>query len=165
MGEGSFYKIRRARHEDAEGIIDSHSRSIQEICKDDYTPEEIKAWSSRKQKPISWCQSIERDFIWVVEKNNKVEGFGHLALMSEVSSEVLGLYLSKEVIGLGAGRDLFHLMKTEAEFHSIIQIELLATLTAKAFYQRMGCKEVPGIKSILIGGVPIPCIPMMYKFS
>jgi putative acetyltransferase len=164
-GEGSFYKIRRARHEDAEGIIDSHSRSIQEICKDDYTPEEIKAWSSRKQKPISWCQSIDRDFIWVVKKNNKVEGFGHLALMSEESAEILGLYLSLEVKGMGAGRVLFQLIKAQAESCGIHQMDLLATLTAKTFYERMGCIEVPGMKSLSIGGVPIPCVPMMYKFS
>ena len=36
--------IRRAKHEDSPQIIDSHSRSIREICSRDYTPKQIEAW-------------------------------------------------------------------------------------------------------------------------
>lgn len=160
-----MYTIRRARPEDAEGIIDSHTRSIQEICQDDYTPDEILAWSGKKRSPQSWRQSIERDLIWVVEKDNVIEGFSQLAFMSEYSAEILGLYLSKEVKGRGIGQALFQIMKREAENQNRKQIELLATLTARNFYQRMGCFEVIGMKSLTIGGVSIACVPMMYKFS
>ena len=164
-GEGISCFIRRAHPGDAEGIIDSHSRSIQENCKDDYTTEEIRAWSGHKRKPESWRQSIERDLIWVVEKANVIEGFSQLAFMSETSAEILGLYLSKKVTGLGIGKALFQLMKREAENQNIMKIDLLATLTAKNFYLHMGCYEVIGMHSITIGGASIPCVPMMYKFS
>ena len=157
--------IRTARHEDAQGIIDSHSRSIQEICKNDYTLKEIKAWSGSKRKPTSWCQSIDRDMLWVVEKDQKIEGFAHLAFMSETTAEILGLYLSLKVKGRGAGKELFELMKGEASNRDIQSIELLATVTAKQFYTRMGCQEISGLKSLTIGGVPISCIPMIYKLS
>ncbi len=108
---------------------------------------------------------MDRDLIWVVEKDNIVEGFSHLAMMSEVSAEILGLYLSQKMIGQGAGRELFLLMQAEALNQGIQQIELLATLTAKDFYQKMGCQEISGLTSLMFGGVPIRCVPMMYKFQ
>lgn len=153
-------KIRRAQHSDAEAIIDSHVRSIREICAKDYTPEQIEAWSGRKFKPELWWQTIDRDLVWVVELDSKVRGFGHLALMDEESAEVLGLYFSPELKGLGAGKELFQVLKTEAQSHQIKKMQLIATITAKTFYEKFGFLQSAGQSSIEMRGVDIPCIPM-----
>lgn len=154
------YIIRRAIHSDAERIIESHERSVREICSRDYSVAQIDAWLSRKLKANHFCDSIDRDFIWVVEINNCVKGYGHLALMSETSGEIMGLYFCPEASGLGAGNELISLMKQVALQNGIKEIGLHSTLTAKAFYSSHGFKQVGEEESIEMQGLPIPCFFM-----
>ncbi|WPU64544.1 GNAT family N-acetyltransferase [Peredibacter starrii] len=154
------YFVRRAQHSDAQPIIDSHDRSIREICSKDYTQEQIDAWSARKLKTEHWCQTIDRDFVWVVELDSEVRGFGHLAKMDDEVAEVMGLYFTPELLGLGAGKELFRVLITEAKSLKIKRLQLLATITAKSFYEKFGFKQIEGRCSIEMRGVDIPCFPM-----
>lgn len=152
--------IRRAKHSDAHDIITAHVRSIREICAKDYTPEQIEAWAGRKFKPELWCQAMDRDYVWVVELNSQVKGFGHLAIMNENIGEVMGLYFTPELRGLKAGKKLFSEMVEEARKHGVKKLELHATLTAKTFYESLGFHQVEGRCSVEMQGVDIPCFPM-----
>lgn len=155
------FRIRRATHEDALGIIDTHVRSIREICAKDYSSEQIRAWSGRKSRPHLWCQTIDRDYVWVVEDNdNQIFGFGHLARMDEEVGEMMGLYLAPELKGLGAGKQLIQTIFTEAQLLALKELQLLSTLTAFNFYKNFGFEKMEGQTSIEIQGVDIPCIPM-----
>jgi putative acetyltransferase len=154
------FEIRRAKHEDADAIIDSHVRSIREICYRDYTPVEITAWAGRKFKSHLWRQTMDRDFVWVVEVDSTVRGYGHLAKMNDSEGEVMGLYLAPEACGMGAGKKLFKIIEQAARTENLITLNLHATKNAKSFYEKMGFRKVSGDDSISIGGVPIPCIPM-----
>lgn len=152
--------IRRAIHGDAESIISVHEKSIREICFKDYTPEQIEAWASRPQKVHLWRQAIERDLIWVVEYQNSIHGFAHLAHMNESMAEVMGLYLSPSMTGKKAGRALMEVMIDEAKNQKKMVLELHSTLTAKKFYLKFGFIETDGMLSVEMQGVKIPCIPM-----
>ncbi|WP_408097523.1 GNAT family N-acetyltransferase [Peredibacter sp. HCB2-198] len=152
--------VRRALHSDAQNIIDSHVRSIREICFKDYTPEQIEAWAGRKFKPELWWQTIDRDYVWVVEVNSQVRGFAHLAFMDKDTAEVLGLYLAPEAKGLGAGKTLFNILRSEAKSQGVKKLQLHATLTAKTFYETFGFIQTAGLDSVEMRGVDIPCVPM-----
>lgn len=156
------YQIRRAEHRDAEAIIIAHVSSIREVCAKDYTPEQIKAWAGRKFKANLWCQTMDRDLVWVVEVEGIVRGYGHLAIMGEGKAEVMGLYLAPEALGKGAGKELFKMILTEARKNGASDIELHSTLTAKTFYERQGFRQSAGDTTVEMQGVPIPCIPMKY---
>lgn len=154
------FTIRRAEHADAQSIINSHIRSIREVCSKNYPPEQIEAWAGRNFRADLWCQTIDRDFVWVVEMNAEVVGFGHLAIMDDVTAELMGLYFVPEACGLGAGKRLFTLIKDEAVSKGAKKIQLHATLTAKSFYDSFGFKQVEGKCSVEMRGVDIPCFPM-----
>lgn len=136
-------KIRRAVHSDASGIINSHRRSIREVCAKDYNSQQIAAWSGRDFKEERWHQTMDKDLVWVIsDEENKIFGFGHLMMKDQTEGHVAGLYFVPEVIGLGFGKRLFQLMKEECKQAEIPLMTLGATKTAKTFYQTLGFEEV-----------------------
>lgn len=153
--------IRRARHSDASDIITAHVRSIREICSKDYTSEQIEAWAGRYSNTGHWCDSMDRDYVWVIEHENKIQGFGHLALMDEFLGEVMGLYFTPELKGKGMGKKIFHIILEEAKSHALREVQLLSTLTARTFYERFGFEEIAGLSNLQMRGVDIPCVPMV----
>jgi GNAT superfamily N-acetyltransferase len=157
--------IRRARYQDAAGIFLSHQESIRQHCSKDYTQAEILAWTDRYFRPSLWHQSIDRDFLWVVEENQRILGFGHFAVLLENAGEIMGLYLLPEAIGRGLGREMFKQFITVAKENCVHVIELQSTLTAESFYVQMGCLPTGPSETIEMRGVPIPCIPMKYKVN
>ena len=159
------YLIRRARHSDAEGIIYAHVTSIQETCSRDYNQLEISAWSGRKFKPHLWCQVMDRDFVWVIELDGKVEGFGHFAVMDEERGEVMGLYLTPVVQSRGGGRGLLNEMIKVARTHKLKKVNLFSTRTARTFYEAQGFFQSGGDTSIEMQGVSIECYPMELQVS
>jgi len=152
--------IRRAIHSDAEGIIDVHVRSIREICSKDYTDEQIEAWSGRKFKSELWIQAMDRDFVWIVEHDSKVTGFGHLAIMDQDSCEVMGLYFVPPAIGQGLAKKMFLEFFSVARENRLKLIRLHSTITARAFYESLGFMQSASDTTIEMRGVAIPCYPM-----
>lgn len=157
--------IRRAKHEDAEGIIHSHVTSIRELCSKDYTFEQIEAWAGRKFRAPLWHQAIDRDFVWVVEKDSHVRGFGHLAIMDEENGELMGLYFTPEICGQGLARKLFKEILKVAREHNLNRINLYATITARSFYENLGFVQSDSDTTIEMRGVPIPCYPMQLSLQ
>lgn len=152
--------IRRAIHSDAEGIILAHVTSIREICAKDYTEEQIEAWAGRKFKPELWVQAMDRDFIWIIENDSKVVGFGHLAVMDEDSCEVMGLYFIPQAVGHGLGKKMFQEFITVARQHHLKNIRLHSTVTARTFYESLGFLQSGSDTTVEMRGVAIPCYPM-----
>ncbi len=148
--------IRRAQHSDAQSIIDSHIRSIREVCSQDYTPRQIEAWSGRNFRVDMWRETMDKDLVWVVEIDSHVRGFGHLSFQNENVGEVMGLYFTPECRGLGAGKKLFQIMN---------ELQLHATITAKTFYEMCGFKQVGDICNLEMRGVLIPCFSMSCKIN
>lgn len=157
--------IRRALHGDADGIIQSHVQSIRELCSNDYTPAQIEAWAGRRFRAVLWQQVIDRDFVWVVEEDSEVMGFGHFAVMDEENGELMGLYLRPAACGKGLAKLLFNEILQVAKEHNLNKINLHATITARAFYEKLGFRQSGSDTTIEMQGVPIPCYPMQLSLS
>jgi len=155
--------IRRAIYEDAANIISAHRRSIREVCAADYRPEQIAAWSGRPFQTERWCQTMDKDMVWVVSDTERdIYGFGHLQFTDKPSAEIAGLYFVPEIIGKGFGRQLIQIMLDECQKRNIQNISLSATITAKSFYERAGFRQVDEMASVNIGGQPIECFDMKW---
>lgn len=154
------FQIRRATHEDAEAIIHVHVNSIRTLCANDYTVEQVEAWTGRNFKPELWKQAIDRDFIWVVQSGKDVLGFGHFAVMDEENGEVLGLYFIPPAIGQGLGKKMFAEFVRIANQHHLKRITLHSTITAKKFYEHLGLRQYDSDTTVDMRGVAIPCFPM-----
>lgn len=156
--------IRKARPEDARSIHEAHMLSIQTICSKDHSPEEIKAWGGRPFNEAQRANAIQNHFVWVVELDNKIEGYGHLHIYeknNQQAAHIMGLYLTQKAKGKKLGQQMFHLMLIEAKLRGIKKISLESTLTAHGFYKKMGFSESDALKTIDINGTPIRCIPMI----
>jgi putative acetyltransferase len=156
-------KIRRAQPTDAKGIHEAHMRSIREICAKDHSTEEINAWGYRPFREDHRLNAIANQFVWVVDSDGSVEGYGHLGLETKDYKSVAhihGLYLAPEAIGLGLGHKIVTAMINEAKEKGAKEIVLESTLTAHKFYQRVGFKDIGPQMKVSIGGVDIRCIPM-----
>lgn len=156
------FSIRPAKHEDAEDIIKVHVTSIRTICSKDYSPMQIQAWAGRKFRPELWKHTIDRDFVWIVENNLQILGFGHLAIMSEQIGEIMGLYFIPPALGQGLGKKMFKTMLDVAQEHKLLKLSLYSTITAKSFYQMLGFFQSAGDDTIEMQGIAIPCFPMEY---
>lgn len=152
--------IRRAIHSDAEDIINVHVKSIRDVCAKDYTVEQIEAWAGRKFKPEMWIQAMDRDYIWVIEYDSKVTGFGHLAIMDEETCEVMGLYFVPSAIGQGLGKKIFQEFLSVAKKNQSKKMRLHSTLTARSFYESLGFRQSASDTTIEMRGVAISCYPM-----
>lgn len=154
------FLIRRANHADAEAIIHVHVNSIRHVCAKDYTSEQIEAWSGRNFKPELWKQAMDRDFIWVIEQDNNIVGFGHFAVMDDEVGEVLGLYFIPQAIGHGLGKKMFAEFIKLANAYKLKRITLHSTITAKTFYEHLGLYQNASDTTVEMRGVAIPCYPM-----
>lgn len=135
------FKVRRARPEDARGIINAHLRSIREVCNADYTPEQIDAWSGRDLQESRRRDSIENSHVDVVEgEDDEIYGFCHHEALSDQSGRyvIKGLFLCPEALGKGLGRAMMERAEVAAKRADSLQMVVISTLTARAFYQRQG---------------------------
>lgn len=156
------YQIRRAIHQDAANIISAHRRSIREVCSNDYQPTQIAIWSERNFKEERWCQTMDKDLVWVISNDTQdIFGFGHLSFAGEKNTaEIAGLYFVPEVIGLGLGKKLIQTMIDECKKKNTHLVILSATKTAKHFYEKCGFTQLGNVDTIQIGGTPIECFNM-----
>lgn len=149
----SKLKIRRARPENATGIIASHRRSIRELCAKDYNPAQIAAWSGRDFQETRWHQTMSKDFVWVIANDREdIFGFGHLQFLEDKpEANLVGLYFVPEAKGLGFGRELFDLMKNECLAKHVKVVSLTSTKTSKSFYEKMGFSQQGDISQVKMG--------------
>lgn len=152
--------IRRARHLDANGIIQAHVRSIREICAKDYTEAQVKAWSGRDFQASVWQKTIDNDHVWVLDDCQTIQGFGHLNIHHQDLAEIRGLYFTPQATRQGLGHQLITKIKAFVRRKKIKTLILSATMSAKRFYQRQGFQLDGAQKSIMAGGQPIGCYPM-----
>lgn len=155
--------VRRARPEDAQGIHLAHMSSIQEVCARDHTPEEIKGWGHRPFNLQQRLDAISKDFVWVVQLSNSIEGYGHLKFIQKDGSRqayIAGLYLTSNFVSLGLGKQIVHLMLEVVKTKNCSEIRLDSSLTAHEFYRNFGFSDVGPMGKIEIGGSLVRYIPM-----
>lgn len=155
--------IRRAKETDARGIHEAHMRSITEVCSKDHSPEEISGWGFRPFNEERRINAIKNDYVWVVENLGNIEGYGHLQIYQRdntVRAHIHGLYLTATVINQGFGYKLFAEMLNAAKLAGARSIQLESTLTAHAFYQKLGFSDSASVQTVEIGGSKVRCYPM-----
>ena len=158
--------IRRACHGDAANIINAHRRSIRELCAKDYSSDQIAAWSQFNFQEEHWRKTMDRDFVWVISNNqDNIFGFGHLKFHEKSEAEIAGLYFVPEVTGQGLGIKIFMLMLDQCRNKNICSIHLTATKTAKAFYEKVGFKQIGPQSNLKISGKDIECFKMQQTLT
>ncbi len=127
--------IRPYQAGDEHGMCKSHVRSIEQICGKDHSPEEIRAWTGKKN-PEGYVFSMEKrkERFNVLEINGEIKGFA-----GWFPGEVYGFYLDPDAAGKGYGRQLFEYteQQMQQQFPGFM-CTIISTVTSKGFYERMG---------------------------
>jgi len=160
---GAALLIRRAAVRDAEAIHRAHMTSIREICSKTHRPEEIQGWGNRAYHEAHRVGAIKNDWVWVVEDQGSIEGYGHLQISEkdgEKQAAIAGLYLTPKVSGRALGRAVLELMFEEMRAVKATKVALDSSLSAHRFYQRAGFRDAGPEKTVAVNGSPVRCYPM-----
>ena len=151
--------IRKAKTGEDDAIHSAHMRSIREVCVHDHG-EEILGWGYRECGD-RWRQSIADGLVWVVEHEGQIEGVACIKF-KDGQAYILSLYLTPIVLGQGYGWRLMSIMLDVAKERGVKRIDLQSSLTAHAFYKRVGFVDSGPMERVVIGELSVRCIPMVY---
>jgi len=128
--------IRQATSRDAARIHELHTNSVQALCKDHYSPEQLTGWL-KNRTPRGYLAGIERGEMFVVVEEEQIVGFGHA-----VPGEVVAVYVDPERVRRGVGQAILveGITRARKGHHGAIRLD--ATLNAQHFYEKAGFVEV-----------------------
>jgi GNAT superfamily N-acetyltransferase len=156
-------RVRLARPGEEAAIHAVHMRSIREVCVKDHGEEEIRGWGFR-ELGNRWTDAIQRQEVWVVEKEASILGMSSIHVYAEGSvtkADLLALYLAPEVLGQKLGARLMTTMLDHAKKCGVHRVDLDSTITALQFYESFGFKATGPSKRLDIGGYPVTAHPMV----
>ena len=104
----------------------------------DYTQEQLDMWAPEQVDTEKWRNRIENNFVVIVENENKIVGFGELSPEGCIDM----LYVHKDYLRRGIGKELLDLMVEKARELNILEIFTEASITSKPFFESQGFKIV-----------------------
>ncbi|MFN0136882.1 MAG: GNAT family N-acetyltransferase [Phycisphaerae bacterium] len=154
-------RIRTAENKDAVAIADIRERTIRTIVAplNQYSADEIEAWASNFS--AQHVQAfIEQGNYLVAELEGRVVGFGRLQIESATEALVRGVFVDADCVGRGIGSALATELLKLAHTLGIESVELVATLNARSFYERLGFEFLKQIRHATANGAMIPGLHM-----
>jgi putative acetyltransferase len=157
------YSMRASRQEDMLAIQNAHRLSIQNVCSKDYGEKEIIFWGNVTYTSDFFLKNIADDCHSVVEVDEVIKGFCHSRYNGDGHGEIMGLFLTKDLIGKGIGRSLFNTAMDYLKTKNVTKVTITGTRTAKNFYEKMGFHATSDEKMFDIRGEKIGCYEMEMK--
>jgi GNAT superfamily N-acetyltransferase len=130
-------KVRKARIDDAQAILDLRARTVRRINSRDYSPAQIDAWIGNPRVEVTRSMIADGQYYVCVDREGNLLGFGGIK-----ASRLFALYVSAEHQGEGIGSGLLKRMEKDAARKGFLEMETESTLTAETFYKRKGYQEV-----------------------
>jgi len=122
--------IRAYSPDDAEATAQLFRETVREVCKDDYTPDQLRAWVSGCDDLDAWSASLLANGALVAEENGRVVGFGDI----DETGYLDRLFVHKDHQGKGVGTAL---CKSLEELASD-SVSTHASITARPFFEARG---------------------------
>jgi len=151
-------KIRLASISDTEKISQTHKMSIQELCKSNYSAEDITNWTNILSPKI-YESAIKEKIMIVAEEKNKILGLGILDIKN---AELSAIYIHPNYTGKGIGKKILLELEKIAIDNGTKHLKLGSTINALGFYKHHGYIEKERIFHELPNGAKLECIEM-YK--
>ena len=149
--------IRLARPDEAELLLQIHHASVQGLCAGQYDAEQITHWFDGRDASI-YTQGIAQQRLWLACAPDPV-GF------IEVDEHSIDkLFVLPQAAGLGVGKALLlhGLQALQSEGRQTVDIE--ATLTGVAFYQKHGFRILEQTQSKHGGAdAPLAVVKMQWQ--
>lgn len=126
--------IRIARPDDLREMQEMFVETIQAICRKDYTPEQIKAWTSAARNIKRWTDKLKSQYFLIAEHGNKIVGYASL----ENNDYLDFLYVHKDYQRQGIAHRLYAEIEKEAKKRKATVLRSDVSITAKPFFEKKG---------------------------
>lgn len=156
MGVIHKMKIRLAIHTDLEEISKCHKTSIQVLCRDDYSAEIVKKWTSILNPGI-YESAIREKILIVAETEGLLLGFG---ILNTKANELSAIYVHPDSKGKGIGKSILLKLEAIALENHVNKLHLCSTINVSGFYKHHGYVEEGEGFHKLQDGTELNCIKM-----
>ncbi|PKL85926.1 MAG: GNAT family N-acetyltransferase [Ignavibacteriae bacterium HGW-Ignavibacteriae-1] len=121
--------------------------TISAVCKDDYSPEEIKVWTSSIENTERLIDKLTTQYFLIAELDNKIVGFASLK-----GNDYLDfLYVHKDYQRQGIADRLYSEIEAEAIKKESKVLTSDVSITAKAFFEKKGFRTLQKQTNIIRG--------------
>ncbi|MBL7472559.1 GNAT family N-acetyltransferase [Robertkochia sediminum] len=126
--------LRKATVSDLNELQTLFVQTIKEVCRKDYTPEQIKVWTASVENEKRWSDMIRDQYVLVAEKENKIIGFATL----DQGNYLDFFYVHKDHQGQGIAKKLYTVIEAEALRQGHSQLTSDISKTARLFFEKQG---------------------------
>jgi len=126
--------FRQAVISDLEEMQQLYIETIQSVCKFDYNPKQIEAWTYGVKNKERWIEVIEKQFVLLAIIENKIAGFGTL----KDDNYIDFFYIHKDFQRQGIADKILNELESEARKHHSKIITSDISITAKPFFKKKG---------------------------
>ena len=126
--------IRAFTETDGLQTIELFRKTVHEVCKKDYSPEQLNAWAPEHIDLEKWTSRLKNSFAVVADVEGRICGFASLTADGCVDM----FYVAAHTQGLGVGAQLLGKLEEEAKRTGIQELHGDVSLTARAFFKQMG---------------------------
>lgn len=121
--------------------------TISTICKDDYSPEQIKVWTSSIENTQRWTDKLTSQYFLIAELDNKIVGYASL----ENNDYFDFLYVHKDYQRQGIADRLYSEIEKEAINRNATILNSDVSETARRFFEKKGFKIITPQTNIIKG--------------
>jgi len=139
--------IRVSNINDLGDILKLFEETVSVVCKDDYSPEQLKVWTSSIKNTDRWIDKIKSHCFLVAELNNEIVGIASL----DNSDYIDLLFVHKDYQRKGIADRLYYEIEKEAIERNITSLYANVSITAKSFFEKMGYETFKEQKTIQDG--------------
>jgi len=148
--DNSQLTIRHALLSDLSEMKKLFVETIETICKNDYSPEQITAWTLSVKQTDRWIDKLLKQYFLVAQSQNKIIGYCSL----EGNDYLDFLYVHKDFQQQGLANRLYNEIEREAIKRGSRILNADVSITAKPFFEKQGFKT-PVEQKIQLNGVEI----------
>ncbi len=153
--------IRLGKISDTEKISQTHKASIQILCKDNYSSEDIKNWTSILIPEI-YENAIKEKVLIVAEENNVICGFG---ILDVKTAEICAVYIHPDHISKSIAKNILLKLESLALENNLDILNTCSTINALDFYKHQGYIETEKSFHQLPNNTKLECIKMYKKIK
>ncbi|MCM0664875.1 GNAT family N-acetyltransferase [Flavobacterium tyrosinilyticum] len=126
--------LKKATISDLPEMQELFVQTIQSVCKNDYNPEQIEAWTYGINNKERWLEVIEKQYVLLAVIENKIAGFATL----KGGNYIDFFYIHKDFQRQGIADKLLAELELEAQKQHSKMITSDISITAKPFFEKKG---------------------------
>lgn len=139
--------IRPSTVDDLDQIQKLFVETILTICKDDYSAEQIQAWTSSVENTERWLDKLNSHYFVVAEVPGQIVGFASL----ENDNHIDLLFVHKDFQRQGIANKLYSVIEEEALKKKATTLNSNVSETARPFFEKKGFKTIMPKLNMIMG--------------